>query len=189
LWLTDMSKPKPTLKPKPSNPKPLTTAQRQAKAGLARKIAEGLAAIAQELHDSEPTPEREAELLRKLAGVTRGFFDGREIAGVQRMFLVHAVLLTAQFQPSSAAASVRLVAAFAFENDVTDEALQLAVDAFARDGKPREKSTQPLRWEAMATLVNSAGLGPVKASTLEVEWSKWKNTKIAPQIAKVSAER
>lgn len=59
----------------------------------------------------------------------------------------------------------------------TSEAARLIVDALIavpRTEGQHRKPGEDYKWEAIAALMNAANLGPVKPSTLAVEWSRWR---------------
>lgn len=52
--------------------------------------------------------------------------------------------------------------------------LEAAIVAFGRGrGQPRKTSTEPPKWEALAELMRTAGIGDITATSLEQEWNAW----------------
>lgn len=57
---------------------------------------------------------------------------------------------------------------------LTDEQLERAIVEWSRVGGPRKGLTAPHKWDFLASVCESIGLGTVTGSTLENSWKAWK---------------
>lgn len=154
-------------------------------------LSVALEKLAREL-DGGPAPDREAAIARQL-DLVWGAFYGWSVDRMKRMLVVEAIAHAAEERAGAEELRERIPHGRGMEADTdwivrtaiadvvdsapSNVAVEGAVAAWLRGGKPRTSAKEPLVWDAMADLIESAGLGRVTSGTLKTEWSAWQKVR------------